>query len=354
MTIDPASGYWNTMLEKKKIVWVLQGARTGDNAQARELAAVLDASLILKELQFNGLHHLPNSVLGASVASLTAPSKTGLQPPWPDMVIAAGKRAAPVALWIKRKSKAQTKTVHLGRPRARLSAFDLVIATPQYGLPPDANVAEHILPFATPRKVDANELEKWRMSWEELPKPLIAVAIGNQKYPLRFGIAEAQLLGRQLNDLAKRTSGSVLLLASPRTDSSLVGHIASELQVPYKSYGEFDNANNPYQSALKLCDRFVATSDSISMISELMNTGKPVDVFELPVAKLRLRWSARQGFGAWLSRSGILQPPRDVAGMVRQLIESRAIGALGTESPRKIFHYDEGRTLDRLKNLLKN
>jgi uncharacterized protein len=354
MTIDPASGYWNTMSEKKKIIWVLQGARTGDNAQARELAAVLDASLTLKELQFNGLHHLPNSVLGASVASLTASSKTGLQPPWPDMVIAAGKRAAPVALWIKRKSKAQTKTVHLGRPRARLSAFDLVIATPQYGLPPDVNVAERILPFATPRKVDANELEKWRMSWEELPKPLIAVAIGNRKYPLRFGVAEAQLLGRQLNDLAKRTSGSVLLLASPRTDSALVGHIASELQVPHKSYGDFDKANNPYQSALKLGDRFVVTSDSVSMISELMNTGKPVDVFELPVAKLRLRWSARQGFGAWLSRSGILQPPRDVAGMVKQLIERHAVGVLGKESRQETIGGNGDRTLERLKNLLKS
>jgi uncharacterized protein len=354
MTIDPASGYWNTMLEKKKIIWVLQGARTGDNAQARELAALLDADIILKELRFNGLHHLPNSVLGASVASLAAHSKTGLQPPWPDMVIAAGKRAAPIALWIKQTSKARTKIVHLGRPRARLSAFDLVIATPQYGLPPDANVVERILPFATPKEVDINELEKWRMIWGELPRPLIAAAIGNRKYPLRFDVAEAQLLGQQLNDLAKQTSGSLLLLASPRTGSALVGHIAAGLQVPHKSYGEFDKANNPYQSALKLCDRFVVTSDSVSMISELMNTGMPVDVFELPVAKLRLRWSARHGLGAWLSRRGILQPPRDVSGMVKQLIERRAVGVLGKESRQETIGGNGDRTLERLKNLLKS
>jgi uncharacterized protein len=269
-------------------------------------------------------------------------------------VIATGKRSAPIARWIKQQSKGKTKIVHLGRPRARLSGFDLVVTTPQYGLPPEANVVKRILPFATPKEVDTPELEKWRKSWQHLPRPLIAVAIGNQKYPLRFGAAEAKLLGLRLNDLATQISGSVLLLASPRTEPALAKNIARELKVPHGTHAEFDKANNPYQAALRLCDRFVVTSDSISMISELMGTGKPVDVFELPVARLQLRWRAQNGVGAWLSRNGILQPPRDVAGMVRYLIENRFVNVLGSVSKPTTFSGDDKEILERLGNLLKS
>ena len=90
--------------------------------------------------------------------------------------------------------------------------------------------------------------------------------------------------------------------------------------MPHVAYGKIDKGRNPYQPALKICDRFVVTLDSVSIISELMNTGKPVDVFELPLSGLKLKWRAGAGLGAWLSRNGILQPPRDVSGMVRGLI----------------------------------
>ena len=340
------------MGKPKKVIWVLQGARAGDNAQARELAGLLDGEVVLKDLQFNSLHHLPNLVLGASKSTLATSSKDNLLAPWPDMVIGTGKRTAPVARWIKQQSRGAVKIVHLGRPRANLSAFDLVIATPQYGLPRDANVLERALPFATPKIVEAKELEKWRSTWGAMARPLIAVAIGNGKYPLKFGNAQVLLLASQLTDLARQTGGSLVIMASPRTDFRLMTQIVNGVQVQHVSYSKFDRANNPYQSALALCDRFVVTSDSISMISEMMNTGKPVNVFELPNSKLKLRWDAQMGFGAWLSRNGILQPPRDVAGMVRQLIESSAVAPLGSATPKPLVKPPETEVLSRLRELL--
>ncbi len=339
---------------KKKSIWVLQGVRAGDNAQARELASLLDADTLVMDLKFNALHHFPNIAVGASVVTLTTNSRQKLHAPWPDMVIATGKRAAPVARWIKKQSGRVTKIVHLGRPRARLSAFDLVIATPQYGLPHEPNVVERQLPFATPQKVDSAELEKWQKIWADLPRPLIAVAMGNAKFPLRFGPPDVREFAIRLNDLANQTKGSLLLMASPRTDPSLVDRVAVALNFPYKKYGVFDKDNNPYQAALDLSDRFVATSDSISMISELINTGKPVDVFELPVSGLRVRWSAKQGFAAWLSSSGLLQPPRDVPGMVRKLIEEGAVCRLGSGKVSKPFKRNGDVVVSRLNGLLEN
>jgi uncharacterized protein len=336
----------------KKVIWVLQGARVGDNAQARELASRIGAQVFYKELRFNTLHHLPNLVLGASTLSLRAISRKELLPPWPDIVIATGKRCAPVARWIKQQSRGQTKIVHLGRPRAPLAAFDLVITTPQYGLPRASNVIEMPLPFVASRKTDTDELGLWRTEWAGLRKPLIAVAIGNAKFPLIMGQRETQKFGRQLNLLAERKKGSLLLIASPRTAPPVIAQIEAEVSVPHIAYATFDLMRNPYQAALAMGDHFVVTSDSISMISELVNTGKPVDVFELPHRGLKLKWSSAAGLGGWLSRNGILQPPRDVSGVVRRLIERGHVNVLGEQGARVSFKRDDAVVVERLKLLL--
>lgn len=341
-----------TLPHSRPVVWVLQGPRAGDNAQAYELASLLEAQVICKHLTFNRLHLLPNLLLGASAGSLEPGSRKALLPPWPDLVIATGKRSAPVARWIRQRSQGKAKAVHLGRSRAPLSAFDLVITTPQYGLPAAANVIEIPLPFAATKNVDARELATWRAAWAGLRKPLIAVAIGHAKFPLRMGRREARLLGRRLNSLADRMQGSLLLIASPRSVPGVIARIEAELSVPHVAYRKFDPQKNPYAAALVVGDQLVATSDSISMVSELISTGKPVDVFELPDRRLTLKWRASSGLSAWLSRSGILQPPRDVSGMVRALIEKGYVNALGEQRVRNPFERNNAAILERLRLLL--
>jgi uncharacterized protein len=332
-----------------KMIWVLQGARAGDNAQARELAKRLDAQVAHKHLTFNRLHMLPNWVLGATTATLRDGSRKNLEAPWPDMVIATGKRMAPVARWIKRQSGGRSKIVMLGRPRARLSAFDLVISTPQYDLPLDANVVEVPLPFVASAKVDSKGRKHWQEQWRHLPKPLVGVMVGNGKYPLVFGPAEIHSLTEQLNKLAPV---SLLLIASPRTAEGVVARIEAGLDVPHVAYARFDKNKNPYRAAIAMCDRFVVTSDSISMISELINSGKPVEVFKLGNAKIQLKWSGKRGFGAWLARTGLLQPPRDVSAMVDSLMEGRLIGELGAPTELEPHGRDDQKIMQRLALLI--
>lgn len=345
--------YLPRMLERPEpVIWVLEGPRAGDNAQAHALASRLDAQVVCKHLTFNNLCRLPSLILGASVASVETESRRSLAPPWPELVIAIGRRSAPVARWIKKQSLGQTKAVHLGRPRTPLSAFDLVITTPQYGLPSAANVMEIPLPFVAARKLDALELATWRARWAGLRRPLIAVAIGHAKFPLKLGRREARLLGQRLNSLAEQMKGSLLLIPSPRSVPNVIARIEAELSAPHLAYRTFEPQRNPYPAALADCDHFVATSDSISMISELISTGKPVEVFALPDRQLKLKWSTSTGICAWLSRSGILQPPRDVSGMVRTLVENGYISVLGEQRSRIAFKRDETSIVQRLDQLL--
>ncbi len=342
------------MLERPKpVIWVLQGPRAGDNAQAHALASKLDAQVVCKYLTFNNLCFLPSLMLGASVASVETESRRSLAPPWPELLIAIGRRSAPVVLWIKQQSRGQTKAVHLGRPRTSLSAFDLVITTPQYGLPPAANVMEIPLPFVAPRTIDVLELATWRKAWAGLRRPLIGVAIGHAKFPLKMGQREARLLGQRLNSLADQMKGSLLIIPSPRSMPDVIARIEAELSAPHLAYRIFEPQRNPYPAALVDCDRFVATSDSISMISELISAGKPVDVFELPDRILKLKWHAKSGIQAWLSRSGILQPPRDVSGMARALIASGYVNALGElPMPRTTLGRNDPAILERIGRIL--
>src|SRR4029453_15549206 len=51
-------------------VWVLGGKRAGDRAQVIGLAEALGWPYEVKQLAWNPLHHLPNFLLGSSLASL--------------------------------------------------------------------------------------------------------------------------------------------------------------------------------------------------------------------------------------------------------------------------------------------
>ncbi|MBI2718302.1 MAG: mitochondrial fission ELM1 family protein [Rhizobiales bacterium] len=312
-------------MTKSAAVWVLHGARIGDNAQASLISERLGLSAEVKPLSFNLLHRLPNWALGESVAGLDFAGRAALSPPWPRLVIATGKRTAPIARYIRRQSQGMTKLVHVGRPRAPLEAFDLVVTTPQYGLPPAPNVIELALPFAIPKTVSQAVLARWREAWKDLPRPWIAVAVGAAKFPQHFGLRVAEAMVAELGRLA----GSLIVIASPRTDREIMNLIGRKLGGSVRLYPWGDA--NPYQAALRLADRFVVTSDSLSMLSEAIATGKKVDIFRLPVLPLAVSWPAKRGLAAILARHGLVQSPRNMPAVIDGLLRHGYATLLGEE-----------------------
>ena len=316
------------------VIWVLKGARAGDTAQALALAGLLGGQVVEKQLAFKVSHMVPNWFAGARVSHITAEARSQLAAPWPDLVVATGRRTAPVALWVKQQSGGKAKTIQIGRPRMALSAFDLVITTPQYGLPQGANVLQLPVPFAMAKAQDPASLAPFRVLWAHLPRPWILAAIGGAKFPQHLGKAERSAYGAALNRRAQAVKGSVILFGSPRSDAGAVAEVAAELSVPHWSHSDALPSNG-YQSALGLCDECAVTSDSVSMLTEMMATGKPTHVFTLPVSPLALRWSADSGVFSALAKRGILHPPRDVDRFARTMIAQGAVGDLRAErSPR--------------------
>lgn len=88
-------------------VLVLADNRAGHANQALGVAEALDAPFAALRLRYNRLARLPNALLGATARHAAADSRPA--PPWPDLVIAAGRRTAPVARAVKARSGGRTR-----------------------------------------------------------------------------------------------------------------------------------------------------------------------------------------------------------------------------------------------------
>lgn len=264
-------------------VWVLAGDRAGDRAQLLGLAEALGWPFEIKRLAHNPLHRLPNLALGASLASLDRREASPLASPWPDLVLASGRRSVPVARWIRARSGGRTRLVHIGRPWAPLRLFDLVITTPQYGLPDRPNVVRNTLSL---NRVDPDRLAQAGASWRErlshLPKPHVALLVGGNSRPYMLDVETARRLGREASAFAERRGGSLLVSTSRRTPPEAAEALFAAIGVPVHGYRWQDGGENPYPGYLALADFLVVTGDSASMLSEALATGKPVQLFDLP------------------------------------------------------------------------
>jgi hypothetical protein len=168
-----------------------------------------------KRLLYNSLQLVPNILLGASNVSLGRGSDS-LEAPWPDLVIGASRRSAPLARWIKRRSGGRSVLVHLLHAQAPLEHFDLVVTLPQYRLPERDNVmcVTGALNRMDPRRLDAAARE-WKQRLERLPRPWIAVLVGGDSSAYRFEPGVAARLGREASELARREGGSLLVTTPP-------------------------------------------------------------------------------------------------------------------------------------------
>ena len=307
-------GWQAAASEHAPTVWRLHGKHAGDNAQIDAFAAALGAPTPVHKLRFSALSRLPGWLRGASRLGLVG-SEPALAPPWPDLVIAAGRRSASVARWIVRQSGGRTRSVLLGRPRAPLAAFDLVVTTPQYGLPVRGNVRHLPAPASTPAPADAADIEHWRQRWAALPRPWIGVLAGGDRAPYRLDADAAARLGDAAAALATQRGGSVLVTTGPRTSLAATDALFARLgEAALRHRYAKGQTENPYRALLALTDEFIVTGDSASMLAEAAGTGKPVAVFDLPP-----RYGVAQRLLHWIEqRLGLVERAAGSRGTARQ------------------------------------
>lgn len=196
--------------------------------------------------------------------------------PWPDLVIASGRKAVAASRYIKKKSGGKTFTVQIQDPKCAASNFDLV-AVPYHDHMRGDNV---IVTDGAPNRITFEKLERAKEKFSNLfaplPAPRIAVLIGGNSRTHKMTPSIMQNLVAQLKGL----NGSLMITASRRTGEDNL----RILQEGLKDTGAFiwdGVGKNPYHGMLAWADHILVTSDSVSMISDAGTTGKPVHIIPL-------------------------------------------------------------------------
>ena len=316
-------------------VWLILGERYGDNAQVMALGRALGWPFEVKQLYYDPDCPIPFNKRGSSIVGLNLARSAPLTAPWPDIVIAIGRRAAPISRWIKDQSNGAVMNVHLGRPRDAYHNYDLIFTTPQYGLPPGSNVMKLTFPITLNNEPDLEAASReWGPRPAHLPRPWTAVILGGPTTQLRFDRDVGDDLLAKAEAHAAIGNGSLLITTSPRTSMDVADLMQNQIKAPHFLFRWSRTESNPYLAFLKLADAFIVTNDSISMIAEAVDRMKPLYIYELPE---RFRPNPT-GFGSSIRRHfRVRRENRQLADMDSDLIDFLYDGLtrLGKARPRR-------------------
>ncbi len=306
--------------------WALTTGEDGMRTQARGLACAVADRVVEKRAP-------PSRPFDWLWGRVAARLVGDLAPPWPDILITCGRRSVPYAAAIKRASLGRTFTVHVQDPRACRDQFDLIVAMDHDALAEGPRVMKiaTALHDITPGSLQ-EAARVWRDRLGSLGRPLAGVAVGGDLRGRPFTLADGERLIAGLKRLRHQTGTRLAITPSRRTPPEVRALLTEAFRGDPGVYVWNLEGENPYRGILALSDRLVVTTDSVSMVSEAIATGHPVELLDLDFPRHRgfIRRLIDQGLARRFE--GAADPPiafarhnatDHVAARVRTLLQAR-------------------------------
>lgn len=281
--------------------WVLTDGKAGDEQPCIGVAEALGLSPEIRRVAprppFSWL--MPWGPIDPREAATRAGSP--IAPPFPDLVIATGRRAVAYVRAVKAASGGRTFTVILKDPRTGPAAADLIWVPEHDGLR-GPNV---ITTPTSPHRISARRLAEARRDPDPrlaaLPGRRVAILAGGDSRHHRFTARDVERFADLVGQLAH---GGISLMITPsrRTPAPLRQALAG-LAADGRGFFWDGTGENPYVPILALAEAVVVTADSANMVGEAAATGVPVLVFEPSGGHPKLR-----AFIAALERHGAVKP----------------------------------------------
>lgn len=331
-------------------IWCVADGRTGILNQALALRAALEEpgrSAQLAHIQSSAHRDSPVIVQPegwrlllrpdlwpAPLAALPPAQRSLLQPPWPDIWIAAGRRSIPYSRLVRTMSGRSTLVVQTQNPKVSLDSFDLVVP-PEHDRLTGANVCPVLGPPVWFQDTRVAEAQERFSSLRAAPGPKILMSVGGDSRTHRMREASIGAIERNLLRLADgRTIWITVSRRTPEQARVRFRRLAASLSNAVFWESEERDGPNPYLAFLSLCDIALVTCESANLIADPAFFGKPVYLIRLEGGSPRFdrlhegfiaRGAARWFTGAvqtW-AYEPIREAGRAADEIIRRLLEQR-------------------------------
>ncbi len=328
-------------------IWVLTGAKTGDNAQILRAANAMGLPYEIRQIVLKPGFETEKPRVAPSLHHVDLARSSKLDPPWPDLVLTIGRRLSLVALWIRQQSGGRTRIALFNAPKGHAEDFDLIVAPRFYRLRDSEKVLRIGLPLivADPAKIAAAR-ETFAASFAPLARPLHVLLLGGDMGRRALDPAFALSVLAQMRR-GHATQGSIYVSTSRRTPATVADAIATHLGPGDRLYRwQADDPANPYFGLLAHGDSFTITADSLSMLTEVARLGRPLYVAEPPARSAMI--------DKLISKLG-LAPPRDLGLAINLLVEGGHAARLGSAAPATFVAPpdDTAAVAERLRHLVR-
>ena len=264
----------------KPNIWLLLDDRAGNREQCLGVGEALGFPFEIKEIRHNFLAKVPNRILGASFIGISSATENISKKPFPDLIISAGRRSAPVAQKIKLLSDTTTKLLHIMWPSITNTKYFDLIAVPNHDSIPNAPNILRIQ--GSPHRLFPSSEKELKIVWEPRlcsnPSPRIALIVGGSTKNRTFTLSMIHELAHLASEMANSLNGSLLISTSRRT-GFLADDLINRVTAPETNFRWGDYGENPYKAFLAVADAIIVTGDSVSMCSEACFSEKPVYIF---------------------------------------------------------------------------
>lgn len=267
-------------MSKINQIWTITNGNRGNEVNCEGLCAYLDADNIRP---ITVARHWFNNITAPYWPSVMAAGLDHqISAPWPDMVIASSRIAAPYARYIKNASGGKTFTAYLQDPQCNPKHFDFIWA-PEHDKLYGPNVFNTLLsPHKLTPRLLSEEGAKWVDRFSDQKRNILGVVIGGPNSAYQFAEDEVLRFTEQLIDLSK--TFYLIISVSRRTPAELTKRVLNAIN-PENAYIYSGTGDNPYPALLNIADALLVTADSVNMTGEACASGKPVYVLRLSTKK---------------------------------------------------------------------
>ena len=271
--------------------WILTDGKIGDRVQCAGIAAGVGGEVTEKTVRPNGLFEwlAPFGPINPS----DAPERPGsvIAPPFPNILIASGRRAVPYARAVKTKSGGDVFVVLLKDPRVTAGFADL-IWTPRHDRREGQNVFTTLTaPHGLAAKI-ASAAANPAPSIAVLQKPMLGVVLGGPSGGARYDEASAVALADEVK-AAMKGFASLAITPSRRTPPEFLAAFRSVLDGAASFFWEGEG-DNPYADILGNAASLIVAADSHNMMSEAAATTAGVYAWRPDGVARKLDWFVGQ------------------------------------------------------------